>query len=221
MPRLLFAQITLDDLAGLAKLDDRGIRPEPWEGFSRAELTAEEQRIIDYVRADLLRYQPSLVNERTVFARSIYPLLILAEAEGVQALADVSIAARLGEVELAGTADGALGRAIAGELRAPFLLLVEAKRGVEGKSPVAQLYAELLAAAIVNAAETGRSSQHIYGCYTIGDNWTFVELRADALDTPHPVLRLASSPEINEKDKADRIAKILKSIVAEHRREEA
>jgi hypothetical protein len=218
MRRIPLAQMTLEDLADLATIDDRGMRQEPWEELSRGELTEDEQRKVDDLRADLRRYQPSLVNERTVFARSIYPLLILAEAEGVQALADVSIVARVGEVELSGTADGALGRAIAGELRSPFLVLVEAKRGVEGRSPVPQLYAELLAAAWVNARETGQPNQRLYGVYTVADNWTFVEMRAEGLDTPHPALSIVSSPEIGEKNEAATIAKILKSIVAQHRR---
>jgi hypothetical protein len=214
MRRLLFAQITLDDLQGIANLDDQGLRSEPWKTFARGELTAEEQRVVDYVSADLRRFQPSLVNEQTVFARSIFPLLVLAEAEGVQALADVPLDAHIGEVELVGTADGAIGRAVAGELRAPFLVLVEAKRGVEGKTPVAQLYAELLAAAIMNAQATGQPSQVLHGCYTVADNWTFVEMRAEGLDTPHPSASVVSSWELNEKVEAATIARILKSIVA-------
>jgi len=216
MRRLSFAQVTLDDLQGLAKLEDRGLSEKPWDDLARAELSPEEESVIARVSADLRRYQPSLVNERTVFARSIYPLLILAERSGVQALADVSISAQIGDVELTGVADGALGRAIAGELHAPFLVLVEAKRGVEGASPVAQLHAEMLAAAVANARETGQSSQKLYGCYTIADNWTFVRMTAEALDTPHPSLSLVTSPELSEKVEAATISRILKSIVAEH-----
>ncbi|MEZ4300106.1 MAG: hypothetical protein R3B70_34480 [Polyangiaceae bacterium] len=218
MRRLLFAQLTLEDLQGIAKLDDRGLRSEPWETFARTELVPEEQRVVDYVSADLRRFQPSLVNEATVFARAIYPLLVLAECPGVQALAAVPIAAQVGEVELAGTADGAMGRAVAGELRAPFLVLVEAKRGVEGTTPVPQLYGELLAAACLNAQETGRSSQVLYGCYTVADDWTFVEMRAEALDTPHPSASIVTSWELNEKAEAGAIARILKAIVAAHQR---
>lgn len=218
MRRLPFTQLTFDDLRGLARIDDRGLSAQPWEDLARAELTAEEQRVVDYVSHDLRRFQPSLVNERTVFARAIFPLLVLAEAEGVQALADVNLIARVGETELCGTADGALGRAVAGELRAPFLVVVEAKRGVEGTSPVPQLYGEMLAAAALNVQETGCASQALYGCYTVADNWTFVRMMAEALDTPQPNLSLITSPELNEKVEAATIARILKAIVAEHRR---
>lgn len=218
MRRLLFAQITLEDLRGLAEINDVGLRSKPWDALARAELTAAEESVVAHISADLRRYQPSLVNETTVFARSIYPLLVLAETEGVQALADVGIRAQIGDVELAGTADGAMGRAVAGELRAPFLLLVEAKRGIEGASPVAQLYAEMFAAVLSNARELGLTASALYGCYTIADNWTFVQLTAEGLDSPRPSLTIVTSSELNEKVEAGTIARILKSIVAEHQR---
>lgn len=218
MRRLLFDQITLEELRSLAEIHQVGLRRKPWEDLARAELTAAEEEVVARISADLRRYQPSLVNEATVFARSIYPLLVLAETEGVQALADVGIRAQVGDVELAGTADGAMGRAIDGELRAPFLLLVEAKRGVEGASPVAQLYAEMFAAALTNARECGLATTTLYGCYTIADDWTFVQLTAEGLDSPRPTLTIVTSSELNEKVEAGTIARILKSIVAEHQR---
>ena len=219
MRRVNFTNVTFDDLAGIVTLRDHGLRQRPWDVLARAELTADEQQTVDRLAADLRRYQPSLVNEATVFARSVYPLLVLAETEGVQALAGVALLAQIGDVELAGVADGALGRPVAGELRAPFLVVVEAKRGVEGVSPVAQLYAELLAAAGLNAREAQRPSQRLYGCYTVADSWTFVELAAEGLDTPKPTASIVTSPEYSEKTEAATIARILKSIVAARPRE--
>lgn len=219
MQRLDCARITLDGLAAVATLRDHGLRREPWETLARAELTPDEQQTVDRLAADLRRYQPSLVNEATVFARSVYPLLVLAEAEGVQALACVSLSARVGDFELVGTADGALGRPVAGELRAPFLVVVEAMRGVEGVSPVAQLYAELLAAARLNANERGGAEQKLFGAYTVADSWTFVEVVVRGLDDAAPTLDVNTSPEFSEKVEAATIARILKSIVALRRRE--
>jgi hypothetical protein len=218
MRRLLFSQLSPDDIEALVRLDNRGIRPEPWDALSRGELTETEQRIVDYVVTDLRHFEPSLVNEATVWGRAIFPLLVLAEAEGVQAQADVPLSARLGDVELAGSADGALGRPYAGALRVPFLIVVEAKRGVEGYNPVTQLHGEMLAAAGLNAHATGESSQRIHGCYTIGANWTFVRGDVDGLGEERPTFAVTSSQEISEKLEAATIVKILKSIVAEHRR---
>jgi hypothetical protein len=216
MRRLLFTQLTHDDLVSVVKLDDHGLRREPWNELARGELTEIQQRIVDYVTAGLEEFQPTLVNEATVWARAIFPLLMLAEAKGVQLQADVPLTARLGDVELAGCADGAFGTAFAGELRAPFVVIVEAKRGTEGSNPVTQLLGEMLAAACLSARETGRNRQQIHGCYTVADTWTFVRADVDGLDTERPTFSVVSSPEISEKSDAVRIVKILKSIVALH-----
>jgi hypothetical protein len=219
MRRIDCASVTLDELDAVVTIHDRGVQSAPWSELSLGELTPDEQHTVDRLAADLRRYQPSLVNEATVFARSVYPLLVLAEADGVQALAGVAMSAQVGDFELVGVADGALGRPYAGELRAPFLVVVEAKRGVEGVTPVAQLYAELLTAARLNAAETKQNTQRLYGCYTIADDWTFVEVTVNDLDLAKPTFTVTISPEYNEKVEAGTIARILKSIVAARRRE--
>jgi hypothetical protein len=221
MRRLAFSDVKHDDLANLVKLDNRGIHREPWNELARGELVEAEQLIIDYVTAGLERFRPSLVNEATVWARAIFPLLTLAETEGVEAQADVPLTARIGEVELTGNADGALGAPSDGDLSAPFLIVVEAKRGVEGHNPVTQLYAEMLAAAYLNAHENGQNRQQIHGAYTIGASWTFVRADVEGLDTERPSFSVVSSPEFSEKFEAVTIAKILKSIVALRRQGKA
>jgi hypothetical protein len=178
MRRLQLDQLSVEDLTGLVDLDDRGIGDPLWDELARGDLTETEQRQVDYVVSGLGRFRPSLVNDATVWGRAIFPLLCLAEAPGVEAQADVPLAARVGDVELSGRADGAFGTPfVDGGLRAPFLIIAQAKKGVEGSSPVMQLYGELLAAASLNAQETGHPAQQLYGCYTVADTWTFV--RAD------------------------------------------
>jgi hypothetical protein len=221
MRRLSFSQLSWDDLASLVRLDERGIDRQSWGDLARGELTEIEERIIDRVIAGLQRIQPSLANEATVWSRAIFPLLFLAETERIVAQADVPLAARIGEVELTGCADGAFGTPIAGELRAPFLIVVEAKRGIEGYNPVAQLYGELLAAAFLNAKQSGRDAQRLYGSYTIGDDWTFVRADVEGIGAAQPTMVVTSSAELNEKLEAATIVKILKSIVARHAAEVA
>lgn len=217
MRRLLFSQITYDDLSSLVKLDNRGVHQALWDDLAHAELTDLDRRAIDLILHGLKRFQPSLTNEATVFARAIFPLLMLAETDGVEAQADVPLTARIHETELLGNADGALGRPFDGELRSPFLILVEAKRGVEGKSPVPQLYAEMLAAACLNAKEDGQSKQRIYGAYTIASTWTFVRGDIEGLDTERPSFTLVSSRELFEQSDAATIAMTLKNIVAQRK----
>jgi len=158
-----------------------------------------------------------VVNEATVWARAIFPLPTLAEDEGVEVQSDVPLTVRLGEVELAGCADGAFGAPSDTDIIAPFLIVVEAKRGIEARSPVTQLYAEMLAAACLNARENGQSRQRIHGAYTMGATWTFVRADIEGLDAERPSFSVVSSPELGEKFEAGMIVKILKSIVALHR----
>lgn len=218
MRRLLFSQITREDLTQLVKVENLGIRDEPWGELSQGELTDSEQRIVDWVTEGLKRFQPSVVNEATIWGRAIFPLLTLAEATGVEVQADVALSALIGDVELSGSADGAFGTPCDGEIIAPFLIVVEAKRGVEGHSPVAQLHAEMLAAAHLNARETGKNEQRIHGAYTVGSNWTFVCADVGGIDTPRPSFRVVSSQEYSEKADSAVIVKILKSIVAQRSR---
>ncbi len=214
MNRLLFTQMSFEDLEKLVVLNDSGIQKAPWDDLARGELTEVEQQIITYVTLGLRRFQPNLVNEATIWGRAIFPLLLLAEAEGFEAQANVPLFASLGDTELSGVADGAIGRPKAGEVRAPFLIVSEAKRGTEGANPVSQLYGEMLAAACLNAKEKGTHSARIFGSYTVADGWTFVRADISGLDTPRPVIAVVSSWELDEKSEAATIVKILKSIVA-------
>src|SRR5690349_992487 len=136
MRKFRFAQRSRAELESLVKLDERGIRKQPWEELGQAEITPAGQQHSDRVTTGLGRAAPGMVNEATVWGRAIFPLLFLPAPYDIVAQAEVPLSARFGDVELAGNADGAFGTPIAGELRAPFLIVVEAKRGIEGYSPV-------------------------------------------------------------------------------------
>ena len=193
MRKIFFNQLTWEDLASIIKLREEGIDRAPWEELRRGELPIAEKQIIEHVTAGLRRIHPSLVNNATLWSRAIFPLLYLAETERIVAQAQVPLNARIADVELSGAADGAFGTPLSGELCAPFLIIVEAKRGVEGQNPVAQLYGEILAAGCLNHQENGRPGQRIYGSYTVGNDWTFVRADIDALDTAHPSMSVVSS----------------------------
>lgn len=145
-----------------------------------------------------------------------FPAPLAGRDEDVVAQADVPLTARIGDVELAGSADGAFGTPVSGDLVAPFLIVVKAKRGVEGGWPVTQLYGEMLAAACLNAKESNRPAQRMWGLYTVADDWCFVRADVMGLDTERPTLSVVSSRELDEKNEAATIVKILKSIVARH-----
>jgi hypothetical protein len=212
--RLSFAELSLVTLRALVQLDERGVTPERWEQM-RATVTPREQQQLEMITAYLLNYQLNLMNEATIWSRAIYPLLLLAESGATQAWAQVPLRASYPRFELEGFADGVLGNALAGTIDAPYLIVVEAKRGLEAQNPQFQLYGAMLAAAWQNQQRTPREQQEIYGCYTIGDNWTFVSGVVSAIESDKPTLTVQFSREYAERLEAATILHILKSIVGQ------
>ena len=131
------------------------------------QYTEKEQNKLNLVQEYLINYQLNLMNEATIWARAIYPLLILAEKGNIQAWAEVPLRAKFSQFELAGVVDGVLGKCVGGEISVPYLVVVKAKRGLEAKNPRFQLYGEMLAAAWANWHKSPQAEQNIFGCYTI------------------------------------------------------
>ena len=71
--------------SAMVDLDDRGLVDAPWEPWQNDALTPAEEVAIDDVVRRLRRTEATLVNEATIWSRVIYPLLVLAERDGVQA----------------------------------------------------------------------------------------------------------------------------------------
>jgi hypothetical protein len=183
-----------------------------WEQM-QASVTPREQQQLQMITAYLLNYQLNLMNEATIWSRAIYPLLLLAESEPIQAWAQVPLKATYPGFELEGFADGVLGHVLAGTIDAPYLIVVEAKRGLEAQNPQFQLYGTMLAAAWQNQQRIPHESQEIYGCYTIGDNWTFAHGIVAGFEADKPTLTVRFSREYAERLEAATILHILKYIV--------
>jgi hypothetical protein len=77
----------------------------------------------------------TLLNEATIWSRAIYPMLMLAGSEHMQAFAQVPLEARVARFELSGTLDGAPATSLTGGVEAPFLVVVEAKLGLDAINP--------------------------------------------------------------------------------------
>ncbi|NJR71439.1 MAG: hypothetical protein HC771_24590 [Synechococcales cyanobacterium CRU_2_2] len=140
-------------------------------------------------------------------------MLLIAEQGNVRAWSEVPLQARYSSFEAEGIADGVLGRSVAGRLEAPYLIVVETKRGIENQNPIFQLYAQLLAAARLNWELNGREPQILFGCYTIADSWTFVRAVVSDIEGAQPTLQVEASREYRETSDAEIILKILKGIV--------
>lgn len=216
MKSLKFSELTAADIRSIATVRELGSAPYPWTMAEHILLTATEEIQIDSIIARLLYYKTSLMNEATIWARAIYPLLALAEQGDIQAWAEVSLCARYSHVELYGVVDGVLGRGITGVVESPYLIVMEAKKSLDAQDPRFQLYGQLLAAAHLNWRNDQQPMQELYGCYTISDSWTFVQARVEQIDSESPTMTLEFSREYVEKIEAAAILKILKNIVATH-----
>ncbi len=216
MEKLALSSVSLETLQRLTKLTQNGIRAYSWTQVDALTLSDRDCRRLAEIQATLLRDPVHLLNEATIWARSIYPLLQLAESEDVRALAGVSLKVRYPQFEIEGVADGAIGKSIMGSMDYPYLVMVEAKRGIEGHNPVFQLYGSLLAAARLNWQTDGQEPQEVFGCYTIADSWAFVRAQVSGIDSDRPALRVEFSREYTEKTDAETILKLLKAIVARY-----
>lgn len=209
------SQLTEEILNTLVTLHEEESALETWEEM-QAALTSKEQMLLDYFTASLYRRNLVPMNEATLWSRAIYPLLRLAEHGRIQAWADVPLKATYPKFELEGEADGALATSIGGKIRTPYLIVHEAKRGVNAPDPQYQLYGEMLAAAWLNCKNTTTLEQEIFGCYTVVDNWAFLRGVVGDIESEKPTLNIEFGPVCNGVLEAERIVQILKSIVAKH-----
>ena len=150
MTKLTASSLTKAALETVVTLHEQGIDDYDWLQVASIPVTEAEAQRLQYLQGDLLNCQVQLLNESTVWARAIYPLLLLSEQRGIQAWAGVPLKATYAQFEIDSIADGAIGRAASGSIEAPFIVVVEAKKGIEAQNPLFWLYAELLAAARLN-----------------------------------------------------------------------
>ncbi len=206
-----FKELTSATLAEIATLHHEPRQTAVWEELARREIGEHERLAVAFIVEKLLYYKTQRVNEATIWSRAIYPLLALAEREDIRAWSQVSLTARFNDVELRGEADGALAGSIDEEIGTPYLVVVEAKRGISGTDPMAQLLGAMLCAGWLNEQE-GHPGREIYGAYTVGDVWTFLRGQLDWTESK-PAMRVLSSREYTEKTEASSILAMLESIV--------
>ena len=217
------SQLSEETLRALVTLRVQVGVSDEWENMQKNGLTPEESTQIDYLKSILRERDLVVMNEATLWARAIYPLLVLAEQTYVQAWAGIPLKATYPVFQLEGEADGALAPAAAGKPQQPYLIVHEAKRGVHSSDPQIQLYGEMLAAAWLNwKGETNLQpdktapidSQEIFGCYTVSESWTFVHGTVDGIETEKPTFTVEFSRVYNGLFEVECIVQILKAIVA-------
>jgi len=214
MQKYSFGDLSLKTLKSLVQLEQKGIADYAWTEVEHISITEDEKFQLDYIKNQLKNYPTHVMNEATLWARAIYPLLRLAEQANILATSEVSLTAQYQKFELHGIIDGVLGKCIAGNVELPYLVVLEAKRGLEGQNPQPQVYGQLLATARLNWEENNQ--ENMFGCYIIAGAWTFVRAEVSKIDTDYPLLVLEHSREYNETMEAEIILKILKSIVSDY-----
>jgi len=213
MKTYAFKDLSMATLAEIAVVGHEPRQPAFWERLAQREIGQQQRAAIDFIVAKLIDYKTQRVNEATIWARAIYPLLALAERDDIRAWSQVPLAGKLNDAELRGEVDGALASSFDEEMELPYFVVVEAKRGVGGTDPVAQLLGAMLCAAQRNERD-GPPAEQIYGCYTIAAVWTFMRGKLD-WSQPKPSITVLSSREYTEKTEAPTILAILDAILAE------
>jgi len=216
MQQFTFSELSQDNLPSIVNLVENDFDIDTWNKMVPEQYTEKEQNKLNFIQDYLVNYQLNLMNEATIWARAIYPLLMLAERGNIQAWAEVPLKAQFPHFELAGIVDGVLGKCVAGEISVPYLVVVEAKRGLEAKNPRFQLYGEMLAAAWSNWHKSPQAEQNIFGCYTISDNWTFVSAVVRNFEDDCPTMTVDTSKEYIQRIEAATIFQILKFIIDKH-----
>jgi hypothetical protein len=214
METLSIGKLNFDNLANFVEIQEKANTNPSWAAVEAAELTIDETTQANFITQRLAAEPAHLLNEATIWARAIYPLLVLGEYGEIRARAEVPLAAQYQKFYISGIADGAMGKTIGSRVVAPFLVILEAKRGIEGSDPIPQLYGEMLAAARLNwQIKPDTETQKIFGCYTIADTWTFLQGEVRNIDSDRPVLSIEYSREYTQKYDANTILKLIKSIV--------
>lgn len=211
MQTLKFSELTAASLKAVVKLQVDGGVSERWEQMN-VTLTRQERQHLRLLTSYMRDFQLTRMNEATIWARAIYPLLMLAERPGVQAWSQVEMAARYRNFALEGIADGVLAKSLLGDIEAPYLIVTEAKKSLDAKDPQYQLLGQMLAGAWINYQNDRNPQQEIYGCYTIADNWTFFRALVEEIEGDMPAMTVESSREYAEKIEAEKIFQILKCI---------
>lgn len=214
MPTYSLAQLTEETLKKVVTLSEEDGAVKTWEKMQIA-LTSEEQTLLDYFKSDAQQRHLTILNEATLWSRAIYPLLRLAEQGHIRAWSGVPLKAAYPTFELEGEADGALAPSVAGRIEPPYLIVHEAKRGINAPNPQFQLYGEILAAAWLNWQADTNPAQKLFGCYTVTDRWNFVHAVVDEIEGEKPRLHVEFAPVYSSFSDTERIVQLLKFIVAE------
>jgi hypothetical protein len=91
MQKFKTSSLSLADIEQIVTLNEASGNNFEWEDISRIELTNAEQYDVNLLQKRLQNTQVHLFNEATIWARAIYPLLLMAEQSNIQVWAEVAL----------------------------------------------------------------------------------------------------------------------------------
>lgn len=199
IPKFHFLEHSENDLKKYVEIKGNYVKDPAWaQPENLPELTDEERqefsRFTERLRPRLR--PPSLLNPPTRWARTIYPLLFMAERDDVIASAETIMVAQYPTFELHGVIEGMLShdRYGDGHPTAPYhLIVMPAKRGLDRRKLPESLMLQLLAAARLNWEHSKHEPQQVFGCYIIGSGWNFVRAEVSGLDSERPAAQIEHS----------------------------
>src|SRR5262249_45259669 len=214
-----FSELTPEFLNSIVTMEEKGVKPELWDKID-VSLTGQELQQVESIVSSFLNRSVAQMNEATIFSRAIFPLLVLAEKDRLETWAQWPLNAQYSGFAFKGIADAVIGFNISGITKSSFYLIVlQAKLGMQARNLQGRLYAAMLAAARLNWERDKSLPQEIFGCYTHADNWTFEWGLISDIETARPTMTVATSREYAEKVEAETILRILKSITGKYARE--
>ncbi len=204
-----------------ARLRMLPVGDDPWAAWERAPLSAEVLRGVGDVLARVRRFNTARANEATLWSRVIYPLMELAERGEVLAWSQVPITARHPTLDLviSGVIDGAFASDDLGQPGVPYLLVVEAKRGIDASDPLPQVVGAMLAAGLSGLSPTNGGRKEVFGAFVVTDKWTFLQgtIATDAAGAL--AMTLAPSREYAVRHESPAIVAVMGAIIERQLRE--
>ena len=105
MQKLTFSTVTLALLRQVVNLQERDAS-EIWLASAEIQLSDRERLQLEIIQSYLIHEKLHLLNEATLWARAIYPLLLIAEKTGIRAWSEVPLSAVYSQFEVDDIADG-------------------------------------------------------------------------------------------------------------------
>lgn len=204
----------LNQLRSVIELQEGRIGNYPWNQVDSIAVSTEEKQQLEVIESRLRNTFIDLMNASTILSRAIYPLLVLAERDDIEAWTRIELLAQYpNKFNIRAMVDGGLAKTVAGRVIPPYFLVVKVEQVTESSNRLLKVYVQMLTAACLNWNHDKNPIQTVFGCYTIGDTWKFLRAEVEGIEQERPIMRIEYSRDYLQRMESETICKILKGIV--------